>query len=253
MRGARRGGLRAAPAWRGCARRPRVVETSCGVVPRVTSLACVVHSGIVIAHAATCPGGVGDGELGPDAPRARAESIPAAEEIRAARGRNREPRAPGRGAPVNLVHRFARRPGRPAESAEPLVADVVPCRRASGRQEPGRPHRRGGPRAPSPAAPFSPGPAGPRGDRPGLPPSPPGTPSCPPRRPTSATSRGPPRRWRPLAFRTPDDPDRGGLMAASTAMTIPPPVFSELVQRRPASGPGGAVKDRHDRRDLHHG
>jgi N,N'-diacetylchitobiose transport system permease protein len=46
-----------------------------------------------------------------------------------------------------------------------------------------------------------------------------------------------------LVFCKPGDPDRGGVMAASTVMTIPVLVFFELVQRRLVSGPGGAVKD----------
>ncbi len=103
------------------------------------------------------------------------------------------------------------------------------------------PHRRGGPRAFSPAAPFSRGPAGPRGGRPGSPSSPPGTPSCSPCRSSPATTRGPPRRRRPLVLCDPTT--RGGVMAASTAMTIPAPVLPVLVQRRPACGPGRAVKD----------
>ena len=41
----------------------------------------------------------------------------------------------------------------------------------------------------------------------------------------------------------PDEPDRGGVMAASTVMTIPVLVFLVLVQRRLVSGLGGAVKD----------
>ncbi|GAA3303256.1 hypothetical protein GCM10020295_51340 [Streptomyces cinereospinus] len=46
-----------------------------------------------------------------------------------------------------------------------------------------------------------------------------------------------------LVFRTPDEPDRGGVMAASTVMTISELVFFVLVQRRLVSGLGGAVKD----------
>ncbi|MER7836735.1 carbohydrate ABC transporter permease [Streptomyces sp. NPDC096040] len=46
-----------------------------------------------------------------------------------------------------------------------------------------------------------------------------------------------------LVFFKPDDPDWGGVMAASTGMTIPVLVFFVLVQRRLVSGLGGAVKD----------
>lgn len=46
-----------------------------------------------------------------------------------------------------------------------------------------------------------------------------------------------------LVFCKPDDPDRGGVMAASTVMTLPVLVFFVLVQRRLVSGLGGAVKD----------
>ena len=46
-----------------------------------------------------------------------------------------------------------------------------------------------------------------------------------------------------LVFYKPDDPDWGGVMAASTVMTIPVLVFFVLVQRRLVSGLGGAVKD----------
>lgn len=46
-----------------------------------------------------------------------------------------------------------------------------------------------------------------------------------------------------LVFFKPDDPDWGGVMAASTVMTIPVLVFFVLVQRRLVSGLGGAVKD----------
>ncbi|MFE9096419.1 carbohydrate ABC transporter permease [Streptomyces sp. NPDC007264] len=45
-----------------------------------------------------------------------------------------------------------------------------------------------------------------------------------------------------LVFYRPEDPDWGGLMAASTVMTIPVLVFFVLVQRRLVSGLGGAVK-----------
>jgi N,N'-diacetylchitobiose transport system permease protein len=41
----------------------------------------------------------------------------------------------------------------------------------------------------------------------------------------------------------PDEPDWGGVMAASTVMTIPVLIFFVLVQRRLVSGLGGAVKD----------
>ncbi|GGN38726.1 hypothetical protein GCM10011578_084420 [Streptomyces fuscichromogenes] len=47
----------------------------------------------------------------------------------------------------------------------------------------------------------------------------------------------------PPVFCKPDDPGRGGVRAASAVMTIPVPVFFVLVQRRPVSVPGGAVKD----------
>lgn len=47
----------------------------------------------------------------------------------------------------------------------------------------------------------------------------------------------------PPVFHKPDDPDRGGVTAASTVMTIPVPVSFVLVQRRLVSGLGGAVKD----------
>ncbi|GAA4917709.1 carbohydrate ABC transporter permease [Streptomyces coeruleoprunus] len=46
-----------------------------------------------------------------------------------------------------------------------------------------------------------------------------------------------------LVFFKPDENDWGGIMAASTAMTIPVLVFFVLVQRRLVSGLGGAVKD----------
>ncbi|MBW8800198.1 MAG: carbohydrate ABC transporter permease [Streptomyces sp.] len=46
-----------------------------------------------------------------------------------------------------------------------------------------------------------------------------------------------------LVFFKPDDPDWGGVTAASTVMTIPVLVFFVLVQRRLVSGLGGAVKD----------
>lgn len=46
-----------------------------------------------------------------------------------------------------------------------------------------------------------------------------------------------------LVFFKPDEPDWGGVMAASTVMTIPVLVFFVLVQRRLVSGLGGAVKD----------
>ncbi|MEU3522636.1 carbohydrate ABC transporter permease [Streptomyces sp. NPDC038707] len=46
-----------------------------------------------------------------------------------------------------------------------------------------------------------------------------------------------------LVFYQPDDPDWGGVMAASTVMTVPVLVFFVLVQRRLVSGLGGAVKD----------
>lgn len=46
-----------------------------------------------------------------------------------------------------------------------------------------------------------------------------------------------------LVFYKPDDPDWGGVMAASTVMTVPVLVFFVLVQRRLVSGVGGAVKD----------
>ncbi|TPQ20297.1 carbohydrate ABC transporter permease [Streptomyces sporangiiformans] len=46
-----------------------------------------------------------------------------------------------------------------------------------------------------------------------------------------------------LVFYKADDPDWGGVMAASTVMTIPVLIFFVLVQRRLVSGLGGAVKD----------
>ncbi|MFF9090622.1 carbohydrate ABC transporter permease [Streptomyces sp. NPDC014991] len=46
-----------------------------------------------------------------------------------------------------------------------------------------------------------------------------------------------------LVFYQPDEPDWGGVMAASTVMTVPVLVFFVLVQRRLVSGLGGAVKD----------
>ncbi|WP_418957333.1 carbohydrate ABC transporter permease [Streptomyces tritici] len=46
-----------------------------------------------------------------------------------------------------------------------------------------------------------------------------------------------------LVFFKPEDNDWGGIMAASTVMTIPVLVFFVLVQRRLVSGLGGAVKD----------
>lgn len=46
-----------------------------------------------------------------------------------------------------------------------------------------------------------------------------------------------------LVFCKPDAPHWGGVTAGSTVMTIPVPVFFVLVQRRPVSGLGGAVKD----------
>ncbi|HWG99306.1 MAG TPA: carbohydrate ABC transporter permease, partial [Pilimelia sp.] len=46
-----------------------------------------------------------------------------------------------------------------------------------------------------------------------------------------------------LVFFKPDENDWGGIMAASTLMTIPVLVFFVLVQRRLVSGLGGAVKD----------
>jgi N,N'-diacetylchitobiose transport system permease protein len=46
-----------------------------------------------------------------------------------------------------------------------------------------------------------------------------------------------------LVFYKPDEPDWGGVMAASTVMTVPVLVFFVLVQRRLVSGLGGAVKD----------
>ncbi|GAQ63608.1 MULTISPECIES: carbohydrate ABC transporter permease [Streptomyces] len=46
-----------------------------------------------------------------------------------------------------------------------------------------------------------------------------------------------------LVFYRPEDPDWGGVMAASTVMTLPVLVFFVLVQRRLVSGLGGAVKD----------
>ncbi|MFD5556495.1 MULTISPECIES: carbohydrate ABC transporter permease [unclassified Streptomyces] len=46
-----------------------------------------------------------------------------------------------------------------------------------------------------------------------------------------------------LVFFKPDENDWGGIMAASTVMTIPVLIFFVLVQRRLVSGLGGAVKD----------
>ncbi|MDK1473814.1 carbohydrate ABC transporter permease [Streptomyces sp. 549] len=46
-----------------------------------------------------------------------------------------------------------------------------------------------------------------------------------------------------LVFFDTDTPDWGGVMAASTVMTVPVLVFFVLVQRRLVSGLGGAVKD----------
>lgn len=46
-----------------------------------------------------------------------------------------------------------------------------------------------------------------------------------------------------LVFFKPDENDWGGIMAASTLMTLPVLVFFVLVQRRLVSGLGGAVKD----------
>lgn len=46
-----------------------------------------------------------------------------------------------------------------------------------------------------------------------------------------------------LVFYKPDEPDWGGVMAASTVMTVPVLLFFVLVQRRLVSGLGGAVKD----------
>ncbi|MFJ7147127.1 carbohydrate ABC transporter permease [Streptomyces sp. NPDC100445] len=46
-----------------------------------------------------------------------------------------------------------------------------------------------------------------------------------------------------LVFYKPDQPDWGGVMAASTVMTVPVLVFFVLVQRRLVSGLGGAVKE----------
>ncbi|MBV2354364.1 carbohydrate ABC transporter permease [Streptomyces sp. J2-1] len=46
-----------------------------------------------------------------------------------------------------------------------------------------------------------------------------------------------------LVFYKPDEPDWGGVMAASTVMTVPVLIFFVLVQRRLVSGLGGAVKD----------
>ncbi|MFM9593250.1 carbohydrate ABC transporter permease [Streptomyces scabiei] len=46
-----------------------------------------------------------------------------------------------------------------------------------------------------------------------------------------------------LVFYAPEEPDWGGVMAASTVMTVPVLVFFVLVQRRLVSGLGGAVKD----------
>ncbi|SPF03183.1 carbohydrate ABC transporter permease [Streptomyces sp. MA5143a] len=46
-----------------------------------------------------------------------------------------------------------------------------------------------------------------------------------------------------LVYFEPEEPDWGGVMAASTVMTIPVLVFFVLVQRRLVSGLGGAVKE----------
>lgn len=46
-----------------------------------------------------------------------------------------------------------------------------------------------------------------------------------------------------LVFFKPDENDWGGIMAASTLMTIPVLIFFVVVQRRLVSGLGGAVKD----------
>lgn len=46
-----------------------------------------------------------------------------------------------------------------------------------------------------------------------------------------------------LVFFKPDENDRGGIMAASTLMTVPVLVFFVAVQRRLVSGLAGAVKD----------
>ncbi|REE61087.1 carbohydrate ABC transporter membrane protein 2 (CUT1 family) [Streptomyces sp. 3212.3] len=46
-----------------------------------------------------------------------------------------------------------------------------------------------------------------------------------------------------LVFYKPDEPDWGGVMAASTVMTIPVLVFFVVVQRRLVSGLGGSLKD----------
>jgi N,N'-diacetylchitobiose transport system permease protein len=46
-----------------------------------------------------------------------------------------------------------------------------------------------------------------------------------------------------LVFFKPDENDWGGIMAASTLMTIPVLIFFVAVQRRLVSGLGGAVKD----------
>jgi len=46
-----------------------------------------------------------------------------------------------------------------------------------------------------------------------------------------------------LVFFKPDENDWGGIMAASTLMTVPVLVFFVAVQRRLVSGLGGAVKD----------
>ena len=46
-----------------------------------------------------------------------------------------------------------------------------------------------------------------------------------------------------LVFFKPDENDWGGIMAASTLMTVPVLVFFVFVQRRLVSGLGGAVKD----------
>jgi hypothetical protein len=47
-----------------------------------------------------------------------------------------------------------------------------------------------------------------------------------------------------MVFFKPDENDWGGIMAASTLMTVPVLIFFVLVQRHPVSGLGGAVKDR---------
>jgi N,N'-diacetylchitobiose transport system permease protein len=46
-----------------------------------------------------------------------------------------------------------------------------------------------------------------------------------------------------LVFFKPDENDWGGIMAASTLMTVPVLIFFLLVRRRLVSGLGGAVKD----------